>query len=150
MKYQFVWRHQPLKAIYLTCVFAKVLCVRLPLWAILAVVPAFRPRRAWTYKRTVLVKVLQTLVPAAFNACLFKRVQVDPRKYAGREDEAGLVWIEPTSGLVVGEIERYAKLNKVSESRVPAYWYGQRDAKSGIAGQPARSDEKAIIYLHCE
>lgn len=149
-KYQFVWRYQPLKVIYLTCVFAEVLFIRLPLWSILAAVPAFRPRRSWTYKRTVLMKAAQSVLPTVFKACLFKLVRVNPRRYTGREDKAGLVWIEPTAGLIVGEIEHYAKLNGVSASRIPAYWYGERGTDTGIAGQHARADEKVILYLHCK
>lgn len=145
----FIFRHQPLKAIYLAYIAASLLFVRIPIWSILSVVPWLRPRSSWTYRRTLLVKSLQVIVPAIFNTASFSALRISPDVFMKDEDAAGLVWIDAAPELVVGEIKEFAKINKVSAVQVPAYWYGSRDTVTDRPGQRALPDEKVILNLHC-
>lgn len=146
----FFLRHQPLKAVYLAYVAATLVFVRLPCWFVLALVPLLRPRASWTIGSTLLVKTLQVVVPAVFSTASFDSVRVDPHTFMRAEDAAGLVWIDAAPELVVGDVKKFAKLNKVDAVHVPAYWFGERDTVTGLADQRALPDEKVILNFHCE
>ena len=141
-------RHQPMKAIYLTYIVLSILLIRLPFWTITALVPAFRPRPRWTIGRTLLIRLLQTFIPAVFNSATFHLMRVNPKTFAKQEDAQGLVWIDAVPGLVVGEIKEYAELNDVTVEQVPAYWFGDRDPVTNRAGQVARPGEKVVLAFH--
>lgn len=150
MKYQFYWRHQPLKLVYLAWVALTLIFIRLPLWTFLYLIPALRPRSSWTLRRSLIVKVLQVVVPAVFNTDAFDATRVSPHVFEKNEEEVGLVWIDPAPELVVGEIKEYARINKVGAVPVPAYWVGEREPETGLVGQRAREGEKVILNFHCE
>lgn len=141
-------RHQPLKALYLTYVLLTLLLFRLPVWILISLVPRFRPRPTWTFRRTIFIRLLQTFCPVIFDIAAFSLFRVDPHQFAQYEDEIGLVWIDANPELVQGEVEKYARLNKVSPVQVPAYWFGYRDPATNLAGQRALPDEKVIINFH--
>ena len=146
----FIFRHQPLKAIYLAYVVATLVFIRLPCWLVLFLVPWFRPRRSWTLARTLLVKTLQIVVPAIFNTASFDSGRVDPNTFMRAESAVGLVWIDAAPELIVGDIKKFAKLNKVDAVQVPAYWFGARDTVTDLVGQRALPEEKVILNFHCE
>lgn len=144
---QCIWRHEPLKTIYLTVAFASLLA-RLPFWFLIALVPSFRPRASWTVGRTLTVRAARVFFGAVFNTGSFQWVRVDPRCFAQNEQEVGLVWIDASPDLIQGTIKRYAGINEVLTVRVPAYWSGARDIATGHVGQAARPDEKVILAFH--
>lgn len=145
----FLWSRQPYKFFYLSYVISTYLLFRLPFWFLTSLVPALRPRATWTIRRTLLIKSLQVIVPVVFDTAAFKAVRADPHAFAKNEDEVGMVWIDAAPELVVGEIKKYAKINKVSAAQVPAFWFGDRDTVTNLAGQRALPDEKVILNFHC-
>ncbi|EKM56906.1 uncharacterized protein PHACADRAFT_92890 [Phanerochaete carnosa HHB-10118-sp] len=130
---QLVWRHEPLKTIYLIFALASAL-VRVPFWFTFALVPPFRPRASWTIGRTVVVKLARAYFTAIFNTGSFQWGRVDPQRFAKNEEGVGLVWIDVAPDLIQGDIKKYARTNKVSSVHVPAYWYGDRDTHSKAGG----------------
>lgn len=141
-------RRQPTKAVYLTYVAVSTLLFRVPFWAITSLVPAYRPRPRWTIGRTLLIRLLQTLIPAVFKTATFHLMRVDPKTFAKQEDAAGVVWVDAAPELVVGEIKEYAELNDVAVEQVPTYWFGDRDPVTHRAGQKAGPGEKVILAFH--
>lgn len=144
-KQQF-WRHQPFKAIYLAFAIASII-LRLPIWILISLVPAFRGRSSWTLGRAVLVKAARVYFGAIFTTGAFELGRIDPQRFAKKEQEVGLVWIDATPDLIQGDIKKYAQANKVSAVHVPAYLFGERDS-NGRVGQPAKPDEKVILAFH--
>ena len=143
-------RHQPLKFLYLSYVVASLLFVKLPLWTVYCLLPALRPRPSWPLARALLVWSLREIVTAVFNTASFKSARTDPRVPQKQSaQELGLVWIDATPELVVGEVKRFAEINRVKAERVAGYWFGKRDEKNGI-GQTAEPDEKVILNFHCK
>lgn len=149
MRYNFFWHRQPFKAIYL--LYAAIfLLLSLPLWTLIAQVPALRPRRSWTFSRTLLFKAAQAMIPVLFNTLSFNVTRLDPRYYSGREEEVGLVWIDAVPELVIGELREYAKKNDVAAAPVAAYWVGEREPYTNKVGHRARPNEKVILNVHCK
>ena len=58
----FEYRNQPWRGIYLG--YQSVLTVfRIPVWILLSVPKALRPRRSWTFKKTILMRLFNLLSP---------------------------------------------------------------------------------------
>ena len=142
-----LFMYQPFKAVYLGAALAGLLLL-LPLWTLLATVPAFRPRRSWTIIRTVTVWGFRYLLPVLFRTRAFATTMVDPMVLA-KNPKHGLVWVNPDPELVVGEIKTYAERQGVEPVKLAGYWYGQRDLE-GAVGTPANPGERVIYELHGE
>ncbi|OCH88430.1 alpha/beta-hydrolase [Obba rivulosa] len=140
----FAFRHQPLKAIYLT-VSILYLLVCLPIWTIMGMIPGLRPRRSWTLKRTLIVKAMRTGLGIMFNTSLIN--PVSPDTYAASAETSGFVWVDPAPALVVGEIQDMAQINDVQAQKACGFWYGPRGPNSAV-GQRASKDEKIIYHMH--
>lgn len=122
----------------------------MPWWAVVYLVPSFRPRSSWTYARALFVKAGNVAFVALFNAVSLDFIRRDRRPLAEDEGKVGLVWIDAAPELVVGDVKKYAELNQVSPARVVGYWYGKRDSETKLAGQSAELDEKVILNFHCQ
>jgi hypothetical protein len=53
---------QPARGVFLTYHVLSALLVRFPLWTAIGLVPALRPRRAWTVERVVRVRLMEYLI----------------------------------------------------------------------------------------
>ena len=63
MASSFAFRHPPLKALYLLSTVATLL-LKLPVWAVLLAFRSARQKASWSYKRALLVSILQHILPA--------------------------------------------------------------------------------------
>lgn len=79
-------------------------------------------------------------VDAITQTSTYSAVRVDPWKYAKAADEVGLVKVEPTPDLVLGEIGDYALKNGVTAEPIAGYWCGKTT--------PALPGEKVMYELH--
>ncbi|KAI0038336.1 hypothetical protein FA95DRAFT_1613462 [Auriscalpium vulgare] len=141
----FAFRHQPLKALYYTFLVLS-LFVRLPFWILISAVPAWRPRRSWSLKRAVLVRLFKLVVESGFVVDPFL-TRVDVSKKAKDPDRVGMVWVDGVPPeLVVGEVKEAARVNKVEPATVPGFWYGKRSERG--YGYPAEAGEKVLYALH--
>ncbi|THG98512.1 hypothetical protein EW026_g3676 [Hermanssonia centrifuga] len=143
------WQAQPFKAFYITYIFTTLITIRLPVWSIACLLPALRPRSSWSYSRSLWVKLYSVFFKVIFNTGSCKFLRIDPKTFIKDAEEHGLVWIDATPELVVGEIQEYAKRNGVAAAQVAGYWFGKRDEKTGLAGQRAGPDEKVMLQFHC-
>ncbi|OCH86779.1 hypothetical protein OBBRIDRAFT_814425 [Obba rivulosa] len=138
------FRHQPLKAIYTTDSILYLLCF-LPVWTIVGLVPAFRPRCSWTLKRTLIVKSYRLLLGMMFNTAIIAPEPQD--KYALIACESGFVWVDATPNLVVGEICDKAQINGVKAEKTCGFWWGPRGPGREL-GQRASEGEKVVYHMH--
>jgi hypothetical protein len=145
----FRFKNQPQKLLYILYSIITILAIRLPYWILVSVIPACRPRRSWSFSRSVAMKFMQASVPIMFNAGVFPPVS-DPLKDEASADALGFVWVDPINEqLVVGEIAAMAKTNNVAPARVYGYWYGKR-GRDGKHGQQAAAGEKVLYHIHGE
>ncbi|OCH88433.1 alpha/beta-hydrolase [Obba rivulosa] len=140
----FAFRRQPFKAIYLTFSILHLL-MRLPVWTVVGLVPAFRPRRSWTLRKTLIVKTYRALLGMMFNTSILS--PDSPENYVSTAHETGFVWVDAAPDLITGEIRDFAAVNDVSSERTCGFWYGARGI-DGSAGQRASKDERLIYHMH--
>ncbi|KIJ57775.1 hypothetical protein HYDPIDRAFT_34801 [Hydnomerulius pinastri MD-312] len=142
----FELRHQPLKTFYVLYSVISIVFVRLPYWIMSSIVPARRPRSAWTLSRTVTVYGLQAAVNLVFATGSFS--DEDPEQSAQSADKLGFVWVDPLpTNLLTGEVASIAVTNKVEVVRTYGYWYG-KGVGDGSHGHKARPDEKVLYHFH--
>ncbi|KAJ6477597.1 alpha/beta-hydrolase [Mycena sanguinolenta] len=138
-------RCPPLKVLYLLYQLLAAL-VLVPFWALLAIPRAWRPRKSWSWGRTMTVKVMRhgvlvqdkvgLLLPTPNHLAL-----VPGTGYHG-------VWVEAApQSCVIGKVAMWASVAGVSPVRLPGYWIHQ-------AGSPIRLEtplmpgEKVVYVLH--
>lgn len=143
MLYGSLLRRQPFKSIYyLYFIFALLL--KVPIWCLTYYFrPSTRPRASWTWRRSVLSRILLAAGEAASVTGDYVRLRVDPERFRSCYGSGSrLVWVEPTPALILGQIKEFATINSVTPARVPGYWYSD--------DRPAVDGEKVIYGLHGE
>lgn len=55
----FEYRHQPIRAVYMSFDAITTTLVRFPYWFVTALIPGLRPRRSWSLKKTLMVKLIK-------------------------------------------------------------------------------------------
>ncbi|KAI0052059.1 alpha/beta-hydrolase [Auriscalpium vulgare] len=138
----FVFRSQPLKALYLTGAILTLLFVKLPFQVVRNLIPALRPRPKWSLGRSVIVSVFASFIEILYNTTLLSSPPIDEDA-----DSAGLAWVEPTPDLILGDVRNAASINKVEPSRIAGFWYGARGT-SGKTGQKASPEETVLYHFH--
>ncbi|KAJ3535198.1 hypothetical protein NM688_g7011 [Phlebia brevispora] len=131
---------QPFKALYLLYFYFVLLLVKLPFWILTSLPRSWRPRPSWTVFRTVFLQTMDAVMEAMVTTSTYTMLRVDPQKFAKSAETNGLVWVEPTPELIVGDIKEYATKNGVTPTRVAGYWYGDRSSPL--------PEEKIIYELH--
>ena len=138
----FRYSRQPWKSLYVAYVVVLV-AFRLPVWTVLALIPATRPRRSWPVSRTLRVWLIDIIVKTWFRVGFPRQPVVE-----GTPEDTGCVWVEPISDeFVVGEIKLMAEKNQVKPERICGYWHGQKGA-DGMVGQRAGPGERVLYYFH--
>ena len=143
----YTFRHQPLKTLFFLYSFFLYLFVKVPYWTIASLLPSTRPRPSWTLSRTLTVNTLNYMLDVVFATCSFNAMRVDPKTLEGAAEANGLVWVDPTPELLLGEVKEIADLNDVSAIRIAGYWLGKRGS-SNTVGQSAEPGEKVVYELH--
>ena len=57
------------------------------------------------------------------------------------------VWLDPASGLIVGELKIWATAQGVEPACIPGYWM-HGPASQVLIGAPPQPGEKVLLYLH--
>ncbi|KAI8980045.1 hypothetical protein BD414DRAFT_509007 [Trametes punicea] len=139
----FLCRHQPLKAIFLVG-SALYVILAVPVWAITNALPSWRPRRSWSFKRALTIKLLRTGVRILYQVGIPESPPLDSFK----KEPNRVVWVEPAApDLIVGEIRELAEKNGVKPVKVGGYWGGPVGS-DGVAGQPASPEERVVYHFH--
>ncbi|EMD35348.1 hypothetical protein CERSUDRAFT_157056 [Gelatoporia subvermispora B] len=142
----FTFHRQPFKAVYKATTVLYVL-VSIPVWVLIAIVPAWRPRRSWTVGRTLTVKLIRTYITVMFNTDLPASPPPAIIAASPSAKEVGFAWVDPAPDLITGEIRDLAQANGVKAEKSCGYWYGPRGA-DGAPGQRASKGEKVILHMH--
>lgn len=143
----FAFKSPPLKIAYLLAVIPVTLFIRLPYWVLISAIPAFRPRKSWNMKRTLIRHAAVAAGNITFDIGL-PAPKGNPDKDSANAAATGFVWVDPLpSDLVRGELIYYARRNNVEPARIYGYWVGARD-ESGKHGQHATKGERVLYYLH--
>ncbi|KAH9934399.1 alpha/beta-hydrolase [Fomitopsis serialis] len=140
----FAFRHQPLKALYLTKTVASVF-IRLPFWVATNLIPSWRPRTSWTLGRVIIVKLFEAYLDFMYATEVMRSPSL--QESSETAEATGFVWVEAAPDLVVGEILQMAEKNHVEAVRTGGFWYGPRGT-DGEVGQKAAKGEKVIYHLH--
>jgi len=109
--------HQPFKAIYITSRLSSLL-VLLPFWTIYYSLFS-RPRKSWTLKETVNVRLIRWIMP--INAkCGTSPLRTDKSREVPQKElkETTFLWLEPIDDSL---IRGFARDDRVHPVRVPAY-----------------------------
>ncbi|KAF8210370.1 alpha/beta-hydrolase [Mycena galopus ATCC 62051] len=140
------WRNQPLKSVFL---LYEVLAafVRIPYWALLAIPRGLRPRKSWSWSRTVNVQIIRHLTLLSQSV---GPLRVSP-SYLALVPGIGYhgVWVEPVSSEhIVGKLKVWASAaGGVSPVKLPGYWLHK--SGSTIEGEaPLMPGEKIVYALH--
>ncbi|KAH9928523.1 alpha/beta-hydrolase [Epithele typhae] len=145
-----VLERQPLKALYLAFHVASILA-RTPYWSLRFLVPSLRPHPAWTYKRALIVRVLQAANDARFDLTLMPGIAgavVPPSEKGLDKYNARLAWIEALEKddpLVCGEVKVAKERAGVESVRVPGYWTLKKGSEWA---DKARPGEKTMLHIH--
>ncbi|KAI9061123.1 alpha/beta-hydrolase [Trametes sanguinea] len=139
----FAFRRQPLKD------FALIggpifIFFSLPVWILVNALPAWRPRRSWSLKRALIVKLIRVGLKIAFSIEAFQSPPLESYK----KDAASIVWVEPAPPeLIVGELRELADTNEVKPERISGIWLGPK-GPDGVAGQRAKAEERVVYHFH--
>lgn len=147
----FEYREQPWRKIRIFSKFTLLL-LKLPFYAFLFVIPAARPRRNWSIRRSLNVLAARNFIDTLYDIdpAMNNRTPIEPttEEEVAREESYGFVWVEPAPNKLISEdIREVAKLNKVTPTKISGYWYGRRDT-FGKAGQKASANERVIYHFH--
>ncbi|KAF8515546.1 alpha/beta-hydrolase, partial [Gautieria morchelliformis] len=143
----FAFKNQSLKALYLLYFVGTGLFIRLPYWTIVSAIPACRPKRTWSMRRSFTVRLLKAMV-GLFSAIGYPTPEGDPVKDSKAASTTGFVWVDGIPDeFIKGEVAAMAKKNSVLPARIYGYWFGKR-ASDGSHGQRASPGELVYYHLH--
>ncbi|KAF8070528.1 Alpha/Beta hydrolase protein [Lyophyllum atratum] len=142
---RYPYRHQPLKAIYLTYQLLTTALVRIPLWVLLATPKSWRPRESWDVKRAVLVKLIRYWMHISDKSGPIITLPNHLAITAGANVNG--IWVEPSPQLVTGKLQTWMHATSVAPVRVPGYWLHKKSSTIEVAAAP-RPGEKVLYNLH--
>ncbi|KAF8960369.1 Alpha/Beta hydrolase protein [Flammula alnicola] len=141
----YAFRNQPLKGLYLTYQLIATLFARFPLWVLFNIPKSWRPRKTWTLKRTILVKLLRLLMDIGTQIGPLLKVP----NHLAIAPGVGVngVWVGTANHLVTGNLKMWAEIAKVTSVRVPGYWMHKKGSSIKVASPP-QPGEKVVYQLH--
>ncbi|CDO76299.1 hypothetical protein BN946_scf184917.g15 [Trametes cinnabarina] len=139
--------YQPLKACYLIYFATSLILVKLPLWTIYYIPRSTRPRRSWTVKRCLIVRVIKELFGMKVDLKL-EGTQTLPTEVPDTSlVDAKFIWIDPIPDeLFCGEVHRIAEMTGVQPARIPGYWLIKKGSQ--WSGPKAKPGEKTVLHIH--
>jgi hypothetical protein len=151
----FEYSQNPLKAFYILFFLLTTLLIRIPYWAIKALLPSWRQRPSWTYIRDFMTSITKEIVVFVFRVGpnVLNILEGDPKPVRSIKNRAqltklGFVLVEGVpKEMIVGEVAEMANTNRVGSATIPGYWYGAR-SEDGTYGQSATDNEKVLFHLH--
>ncbi|KAL1742139.1 Alpha/Beta hydrolase protein [Schizophyllum fasciatum] len=141
----YAYRHQPVKAVYLTGQILLTCLVRLPYWTLISLPRSWRPRPSWSLKQCLTVKIVRVYSRIIDHV---GELRTFPNHEAIVPGEGvNGVWLDPVPDLLVDELKAWAIAQGVEPVRIPGYWIHSPD--TGITpGAPPQPGEKVILHLH--
>ncbi|KAF8208738.1 alpha/beta-hydrolase [Mycena galopus ATCC 62051] len=140
----FKYHRQPQKSVYL--VFsATFLLLRIPVWVLRNLLPWWRPRRQWSFSRSILVEFINAATAIMLQTSLPAPEPLEKMALSARE--TGFVWVEPAPHLIEGDIQWFSELNEVRAARTGGFWY-PRNLDKPLGTERASLGEKVVYHLH--
>jgi len=142
---------QPFKTIYLLGITVVVLFIQVPYWLIYYSWPPNRPRKSWTLRRTIHVRILRKLTQLSFKFGVHdgRDLSLEVPQEKLEPLNARFVWIpELEKEDIVGVVAEHAARVGVKSIPIPAYWILKEGVKWSPEYDKARKDEKVILYIH--
>jgi len=136
---------QPRKTFYILYSLA-MLAVKMPFY--IAESALWPPMRSWSFKKAINLRLLKWFI--SVNNQMGEMIQpynhlksiVDPRK-----DVLG-IWIDPVEDKFIPDnVKAFAKQASVKPTRIPGYWYYQKNYPR-LADVRAAPGEEVICYIH--
>ncbi|OCB91718.1 hypothetical protein A7U60_g1014 [Sanghuangporus baumii] len=146
----FEFRRQPFRTLYMTYFITSTLLVRLPYWVITAIPPFLRPRKTWSFGRSIFVPGIRAFVSTWYATSFPPAPGADPETIANSPDAAplGFVWVSPLpTDLISKEIGEMMKAQGVEAQKTFAYWY-QREGVKSSKDRKSEPNEKIILHFH--
>ena len=140
---------QPFKAIYLLG-FLVVTSFQLPCWLIYYSWRPNRPRKSWTLRRTINVRILRK-VTQLLKLHIFggRDLSLEVPQKELESLNARFVWVpELEREDVVGMVAEHAARAAVKSIAIPAYWILKEGVKWSPVHDKAQKDEKVMLYFH--
>ncbi|KAF9263254.1 alpha/beta-hydrolase [Marasmius fiardii PR-910] len=144
------YRRQPIKGLYLIYQFFTTVFIRFPVWILLAIPRPLRPRKSWDLRRAVVVNFARHMIAVTSHTGPLVKTPTHLAVAPVREDAGHVpgIWISPaSSSYIIGSLEHWAKVAKVSGVRIPGYWQHKKGStiKPGASPMPG---EKVVLALH--
>ncbi|KAJ7301860.1 alpha/beta-hydrolase [Mycena olivaceomarginata] len=139
----FKFHRQPQKTFYLA--FSVIyLVLRIPVWILRNLLPAWRPRRQWSFGRSLLVEFINAATAIMLQTSLPAPEPLE--KMSLSASKTGFVWVEPAPHLIAGDVQRFAELNGVKPAKTGGFWYSRPSEHPH--GHKASPGEKVVYHLH--
>jgi len=143
-------RRQPFKATYLLG-FIVVTVLQLPCWLIYYSWRPNRPRKGWTLRRTIAVRIVRkiTQLTPKFGVLDGRDLSLEVPQKELESLNARFVWIpELEKDDIVGMVAEHAARAGVRSIAIPAYWILEEGIKWSPMYERAQKDERVVLYFH--
>ncbi|KAF7315582.1 Abhydrolase-3 domain-containing protein [Mycena indigotica] len=140
------YRHQPLKALYLTYELFTTTFIRLPYWLLASVVPSLRPRRSWGFRKAMQVRILRRFTGLSNAVGPIAKLPNHLALVTGVGYHG--VWVPPVQeDAIQGQLSTWISVAQVSPTRLPGYWLHKPDSTINLEAA-LMPGEKIIYALH--
>jgi hypothetical protein len=149
MAFSLVGKNTYVISAYLLLAYVGTIFFLVPYWAFQYIMPESRPRKSWSLKDTIAMRLLHRAGSVLFETGWPS--PPDANKVAAEaknsEEDNGFVWVKPLPvECIKGWVAIAATENNVLPAKVSGYWYGKREG--GRADYVAKENEKVIYELH--
>ena len=143
---------QPSKVIYLICIVVATVVIPLPWWFIYYSWPSNRPRKSWSLRRAINVRIMRqvTHLPMKLGVVVDGRdLSLEVPQKELKAFNARFVWVpELEEEDIVGIVAEHAERVGVKSIAIPAYWILKEGLEWSPAHEKALRDEKTVLYFH--
>lgn len=140
-----------LKAIYRLGIILALRFIQLPFWSIYYSWRPNRPRRSWTRRRAVNVRMFKRFHQVGIELGLRdgRDLSVEVPQEELEPLNARFVWIpELDEGDIVGVVAKHAAMMDVKSISIPAYWMFKEGVRWSPAHEKVQKDETVMLYFH--
>jgi len=120
------------------------LLLRLPWYAINSLLVSTRPRPTWSFKRSVMIQLMQIVVAKSIRFGISDGGTHEKLKLG-----KGVLgtYVEPVPDLITGKLATWAANANVQSIQIPGYWM-HRDGVDLAMGEKPSPGEKVLLYMH--
>ncbi|EJF58703.1 alpha/beta-hydrolase [Dichomitus squalens LYAD-421 SS1] len=138
---------QPGKTLYVIYWAGSLILVKLPFWSLKYALPSQRPRPTWTWKRAMIVKLIQEIFSCKVDLWEDEERDLTATIPDSSLTDAKFVWVEGVDDeLYCGEIRRLGQITGVRPAKIGGYWYLKKDSEWD--SPKAKPGEKTVLFMH--